>query len=239
MDKAEWRACAQPIKMLEFLRKRRVNARSYRLASAACCRRAWPALPDERCRAAVAVLERFADGPGKKNDQAELKAAFAAAKQVVADTVPGSQAFYLARTVAAAVEPTLAWWTTRWSVDWWLGAVEKGAPTVWGGGGKTAKKKETLAMASLLRCLLMPFPQITAVEPSVLAWNGGAVVKMARAIYEERAFDQVPILADALEDAGLTDTDILGHLRGPGPHARGCHALDALLGKALPVARSR
>ncbi len=55
--------------------------------------------------------------------------------------------------------------------------------------------------------------------------------KLAAAVYEERAFDRLPLLADALEDAGCTNAELLGHLRGPGPHARGCRALDLLLGK--------
>jgi hypothetical protein len=54
---------------------------------------------------------------------------------------------------------------------------------------------------------------------------------MAQAIYDERAFDRLPILADALEDAGCTNADILGHCRGAGPHAKGCWVVDLLLGK--------
>ncbi len=47
-----------------------------------------------------------------------------------------------------------------------------------------------------------------------LTWNDGIVVKMAQAIHDERAFDRLPILADALEDAGCDDESILRHLRG-------------------------
>src|SRR5262249_20594224 len=60
------------------------------------------------------------------------------------------------------------------------------------------------------------------VDPSWLAWNGKTVLKLARGIYVGRAFDRLPILADALEDAGCTNADILDHCRGPGPHVRGC-----------------
>jgi hypothetical protein len=55
---------------------------------------------------------------------------------------------------------------------------------------------------------------------------------MGGAIYDERAFDRLPVLADALEDAGCADADLLGHLRGPGPHVRGCWAVDLILGKS-------
>jgi hypothetical protein len=65
-----------------------------------------------------------------------------------------------------------------------------------------------------------------------LAWQNGTIPRLARGTYDERAFDRLPILADALEEAGCDDADILGHLRGPGPHARGCWPLDLLLGKS-------
>jgi len=55
---------------------------------------------------------------------------------------------------------------------------------------------------------------------------------LATSIYEQRAFHRLPLLADALEDAGCTDAELLGHLRGPGPHVRGCWALDLVLGKS-------
>ncbi len=70
------------------------------------------------------------------------------------------------------------------------------------------------------------------------AWRTPAVAELARAAYEQRALpagtleaDRLAVLADALEEAGCTDEAILGHLRGPGPHVRGCFALDLVLGK--------
>jgi hypothetical protein len=64
-----------------------------------------------------------------------------------------------------------------------------------------------------------------------LAWNNGTVPKVAQAIYDERDFDRMPILADALEEGGCSEADILAHLRSPGPHVRGCWVVDLLLGK--------
>jgi hypothetical protein len=64
------------------------------------------------------------------------------------------------------------------------------------------------------------------------AWRTSDVMALATGIYEERAFDPMPILADALQDAGCDNTDILGHLRDPNAtHVRGCWALDLVLGK--------
>ena len=70
-----------------------------------------------------------------------------------------------------------------------------------------------------------------AVDPDWLAWNHGTVSGIARHIYDDRAFDDLPILADALEDAGCTNADVLNHCRGGGEHVRGCWVVDLVLGK--------
>jgi hypothetical protein len=64
------------------------------------------------------------------------------------------------------------------------------------------------------------------------AWLTSTVVSLAAGIYADRAFDRLPILADALQDAGCASADVLEHCRGPGPHVRGCWVVDLLLGKA-------
>jgi hypothetical protein len=93
------------------------------------------------------------------------------------------------------------------------------------------RRNERAWLCSVLRDLFgNPFRPVV-VDPSWLAWNDGCVPKVARAIYDERRFADLPVLADALEEAGCTDAELLGHLRGPGPHVRGCWPLDALLGK--------
>jgi hypothetical protein len=81
-----------------------------------------------------------------------------------------------------------------------------------------------------------PFRPLT-ISPTVLSWNEALVVRLARAAYDERHLpsghlgpERLAVLADALEEAGA-DAELVGHLRGPGPHTRGCWAVDALLGK--------
>jgi hypothetical protein len=69
------------------------------------------------------------------------------------------------------------------------------------------------------------------VDPAWLIWNGGLVRRLAQSVYDGRAFDRLPVLADALEDAGCAESAVLEHCRCPGPHARGCWVVDALLGK--------
>jgi hypothetical protein len=86
-------------------------------------------------------------------------------------------------------------------------------------------------------CVLMrevfgnPFRPV-ADDPAWLTWNHGTVPAIARHIYDDRAFHELPKLADALEDAGCSDPDILAHCRGGGEHVRGCWVVDLLLGKS-------
>jgi hypothetical protein len=95
-----------------------------------------------------------------------------------------------------------------------------------------AARRERLSQAALL-CDVFgnPFRPVDS-DCDWLTWNDGTIPKLAGAIYDDRRFDELPILADALEEAGCDSADILGHLRGPGPHVRGCWAVDLLLGKA-------
>src|SRR5581483_3643837 len=79
---------------------------------------------------------------------------------------------------------------------------------------------------------LLPAMRDTALQREWLTWNDSLVRRLAQAIYDERAFDRLPILADALEEAGCTNADILNHCRQPGEHVRGCWVVDLLLGKS-------
>jgi hypothetical protein len=87
---------------------------------------------------------------------------------------------------------------------------------------------ERTAQAMLVRDIFgNPFRPVSA-DPE---WLTPTVVALATGIYEDRAFDRMPILADALQDAECANADILDHCRGPGPHVRGCWVIDLLLGK--------
>ena len=81
-------------------------------------------------------------------------------------------------------------------------------------------------MVGQLRAKVRP---LLLIAPSILAWNNGCVPKLATAIEADRAFDRLPILADALEDAGCTHQELLDHCRGPGSHVSGCWVIDLLL----------
>jgi hypothetical protein len=89
------------------------------------------------------------------------------------------------------------------------------------------------ALCGFLRDAFGPLPfRPVVIDSSWLKWNEGTVVNIAQGIYDDRALDRLPILADSLEDAGCREADILVHCRHPGPHVRGCWVLDLLLRKA-------
>ena len=96
-----------------------------------------------------------------------------------------------------------------------------------GNNGDVLRPGDTIRIVDARLRLRVPI----AVEPPWLAWNDSTVYKIAQAIDADAAFDRVPILADALEDAGCDNADILNHCREPSEHVRGCWVVDLLLGK--------
>ena len=85
---------------------------------------------------------------------------------------------------------------------------------------------------AIVREIYGPNPfHLPAFNPAWLAWNDRTIHKMAQIIYDESRFDRLPLLADALEDAGCDNANLLTHCRGPGPHVRGCWAIDLVLDK--------
>ena len=225
MTEAEWLACDDPQRMLKFLRGK-ASDRKLRLFACACCRLIWHLLADERSRRAVEVAEQFAEGLANAE---EREAAEVGADQARKDASEYSISEYLtqaARAACCVVYPTENGQEAIEHAGAILAAcslsARHGASDL---GGQVALR----GMASyLLRDVFgNPFRPI-GTDPG---WLTSRVVEQARAIYEDRAFDKVPELADVLKAAGCHNTDILAHCRGPGPHVRGCWVVDLLLGK--------
>ena len=218
MTEAEWLACADPRPMLEHLRGR-VSDRKRRLLTCACCRRVWDLLTDERSRRAVEVAERFADGAADAEELRNAQRGAQTAYRLAARRrKPRVFRHFLAACLATDSAARRA--TFDPTKEFFRGAADRKAKT------------ERKARAALCRDLFgNPFRPV-ALERRWLAWDGGTVVKLARAVYDQRAFDRLPVLADALEDAGCTNADVLTHCRRPAEHARGCWVLDLLLGKS-------
>lgn len=209
MTEAEWRTCTNLEMMLASLRGK-TSDRKLRLFAVACCRCLELDIPDQRSWDAVHVAEWYADGRGSEED-------LAAAHRDARASLDGR------RNAAVAATAPDPWAAVPGVADsiYWLGweAAEEGG--------------ERLGQIELLRDAFGPLPfRRIALDPRWLAWNDGTVPKLALAIYEDRAFDRLPVLADALEEAGCGCAEILGHCRGPGPHARGCWVVDLLLDKS-------
>jgi hypothetical protein len=102
-----------------------------------------------------------------------------------------------------------------------------------------ANQKELRANCDLLRCVFSnPFRPESSIALSLLKCNHGVVKRLAQAAYDDRQLPagtldngRLSVLADALEEAWLTDAEVLAHLRSDRPHVRGCWAIDAVLGQ--------
>jgi hypothetical protein len=200
MTEEKWQTACEPHGMLEFLQNSgRTSQRKLRLFAVACSRRIWHCI-DVPGRAAVEAAEDFADG---KVSAEELRAA-----RLACQGAGGQAAWY-----AAATNPEIAARNAARSAQ--AGAAMLGVEV-----------DEILAQAKLLREIFgNPF-RPSSVNPSRLNRD---VVNLAQAIYDERAFDQMPDLAHELENAGCVSEEILRHFRVPVPHVRGCWALDLVL----------
>jgi hypothetical protein len=210
---ADWLAATNPHELLAHLPEK-VPGRKLLLLACACVRALGKLVPDKRTLGALEVAERSADGLAAPAElvaaEAEAWAARTAARQTgILDVGDAAMAVWciIANQVGVNVSAPDA---------------VRHAESAAGGPARAAQ----LALA---RCILgNPFRPVTVVMDWV-AWEDGLIPHLARALYEERRFADLPVLADALEDAGCTSEELLSHLRGPQPHCLGCWALDLLL----------
>lgn len=242
MTEADWGTSADPAAMLT-LAADRVSDRKLRLYLVGCCRRRWDLFTDGRCRRAVAVAERLADGRATEADRAHAVVLAREASEQAARERRGTLFGYNLADVAWAACDLAAdlrrplplrnhqvWAAIRAET---VATESAGAAARAGGGGPTqydaALAVERAAQADLLRCVFgNPFVY-TVPDP---AWRTTAVLGLAAAAYADRAFDRLPILADALEEAGCDEPAVLAHCRRDREHARGCWVVDLLLDKS-------
>jgi hypothetical protein len=210
--------------------RRPLSQRKLRLFLLACVRRVCHVFRDRRSLFAVDTAEQFADG------LMTWEESIAADEQVnnppnpdclEPNTWPPQQSpgYCAIEALAHAGNCTIDCFTALQGAGWAQGAL-----------GEDAEAAETVAQAAILRDIFgNPF-RPAAISP---AWQTPAVVALAQAAYDNRilpagalASARLAVLADALEEAGCADAELLGHLRGPGPHVRGCWALDLVLGKS-------
>jgi hypothetical protein len=210
--------------------------RKFRLMVVAALRAVWEHLVDARSRAAVEATEEYAD----TQEAAVLASAELAAGRATEEVSEPWNANDIAKCLAHLIA-WMAWQALDPDLNndpgfppWVETVTSLESDDIL---GRSRKQAEALHLRLFHDIFGNPFRPIT-ILPSGLTWNDGTVVRLARAAYDERHLPagtldtgRLAVLGDALEEAGCTDADILGHLRGPGPHVRGCWVVDLLLGK--------
>jgi hypothetical protein len=208
MTEAEWLACTFPWPMLSYLKGKLTDRRKRRLFACSCCRLIVRDTTAEVWRRLLESAEQLADG---LIGQHERRAAVESARSSPPD--PSRPDIYLAIQYASYADASHA------NME---GAVVHVA---------RADSYSQPTQCALLRDIFgNPFRPV-AIDPAWLWWNGGTVPAIARRIYDDRRWEDMPILADALQDAGCDNADILDHCRSTGEHVRGCWVVDLLLGK--------
>ena len=221
MTEAEWLACEDPETMYLFVTETHDLNRKSRMLGCACARRLWHLL-GPIYQTAIEVAEKYEDGTASED---ELSRAASQAETASHTDYRGDTAVDLARIVVQlASDPrtpfpdldkaasAFAWDAENAVVDW-----------------DEAREKELAVQVALVREIFgNPFRPVP-LDPTWLTFD---VQALARGIYDYKAFDRMPILADALQDAGCENADVLNHCRDvPATHVRGCWVVDLLLGK--------
>jgi len=230
-----WAASADPEIMLRM--RPAVSDRKRRLVLAACCRACWDDL-SEWSREAIVAAERWIDGSGGERERvaAEYRASSGRGGAWSEYRLAGDD---LRAAVADTAGEVGAADLAALRERYWRAERVRRVADVAGSVAATGHGPEALldslrlvpaaAGTALLRDILgNPFRPV-AFDP---AWLTDTALSLARHIYESRDYSAMPILADALQDAGCDNAGILNHCRGNGPHVRGCWVVDLVLGKS-------
>jgi hypothetical protein len=228
MTEEKWLSACDLEALIKYLEDK-TSERKLRLYSCACARLVQRLFPNERCETAVQVAERFAD---RMVGASELLGHWQIAHDITARLNnsylhrrdPTQKVAWAAANAArytleeAALECAEVNCQTYFIYPYELPQWE----ALW------PRKSEEYYLNCLYDIFGNPF-RLVAIDPD---WRTSNVVSLAKDMYESRDFTAMPILSDALQDAGCENADILDHCRGPGPHVRGCWVVDLLLGKA-------
>lgn len=217
MTEREWLVSGDPAPMLGYLRQQQTSERKLRLLACACCRRIWNMLPDPASRLAVEVAERFAD------DRASLVELGRARTQAVKAARGAGWAAYWAANVKAS-GPICNVFDAASIVSQ---QVVKHTEAEYAADLANEFRRQVTLVYEVFGNPFRP----GRLDDYCLAWEGGLVRRLAEGIYEDRAFECMPVLGDALEDAGCSDAAVLSHCRGSAEHVRGCWVLDMILGR--------
>jgi hypothetical protein len=222
MTEQEWLASSDGQAMLNKIDDEAVSERQARLFAVACCRQLWGKLGSAG-RKVAEVAELYADELASE----ETAPWFGRVLAWLSSWKQRRRLESLQQQVEQEFGSDLVSWTLRDMNEepLCMGASLFAylASSFANDLGLSPKVQATLAREILGN----PFRPVT-INP---AWRTVNVTALAQAIYDDRAFDRLPILADALEDAGCSCQDILNHCRQPAEHVRGCWVVDLVLGK--------
>jgi hypothetical protein len=223
VDESVWQSCTRLWEMLPLVEKR-LSDRKRRLFAVACCKRLAHLFLDERSRKALEVAERYADGLASEEElllaeDAAVDAHIAARESRFAADSPlpwSRRSELLTQAALLAVSPGIYYaGDTADSLRLALAA----------GGAALQEQAEEVLQCRLLRDIAGPLRPVR-LDPLWPAWNDQAALRMAEWIDEKGAFEDLPYLADALEEAGCSEPLILDHCRHEGEHVHGCWVVD-------------
>jgi hypothetical protein len=242
MTEGEWLACNDPQRMVIPL-KGKVSNRKIRLFLVACARLVWNQIPDASLRTgvepddprydwlamamemrrAVEVGEKYADGLALASERESSNTQLGRHSLLMQTTI---------HQVARMMGLTYNHFTAIFGLCFCAVLPRSGLNRLettdhWQAGLLLTAQHQPSLLRDIIGNPLRP----VFIDPSCLAWNDAIIPSIAEGIYAERAFGRMPILHDALLDAGCNDEVLLSHCRNPEGHVRGCWALDLILGK--------
>jgi hypothetical protein len=238
MTEAEWLVCENPLAPLAFVAARATD-RKLRLFLCACCARVLDGTPPHRrlfrgaypgsfqkLERALSVVEQFAEGLAGSAALAEARRDAEDSVYVPPSIDYGGETgldYEAAAVVAAAIEHPVP---EDVLAACWRATDSQTARTPGGEGSRHTEEARWQTMV-FREVFGNPFRSI----PFSSDWRTETALGLARQVYASRDFSTMPILADALQDAGCDNAAILDHCRGPGPHVRGCWVVDLVIGK--------
>jgi hypothetical protein len=216
MTEAEWWACQEPMELMRALAHAPWPQRKARLVAVAYCRVLLTGLGRDS-GSAPDVIARYADSGKTKAALKRVRKELRAARYALPHGEP----------------ETTRLWTAYWLME--VAGTENAVPMTAGAirvlpdaSTLNLTSDERRAAATIVRDIFGNQFHPVHFDPR---WRTADVLDLTRAIYDDLAFERLPLLADALMDAGCADEAILAHCRSSGPHVRGCWVVDLALGK--------
>jgi hypothetical protein len=236
MNASEWRSATESSLLLSYLEERKdVPDRKWRLFACASVRTIWDMIGEEICRQAVEVAELHADGRVSRRVAEQVKRSAELSAWPSQEGYVPHTAEYVASQAVITDAGRDCVSTARWVNGMVWQAIMAASPNDYFEKEHAHRSHQECV---ILRDLFSPFEPFPPLAPSLLTWSGGLIPRLAQAAYEERPphgeldTARLAVLCDAVEEGGCTDRRLLAHLRSPGPHYRGCDALDAVLNRS-------